>query len=92
MIFVNKDRVASTSHNATGEDEQGFFWPEGTRFKLLQGGVADFFKAVKFYGRTLPKGAVVLEQVGAEEVRCVCKEQFFKEHFVREAEYAAAAQ
>jgi hypothetical protein len=58
-IVTLKDRIGSSSHNANGEDESGYFWRCGTQFELL-----DQKRMVKAYG----KGKTYLKQIGGEEV------------------------
>jgi hypothetical protein len=79
-VFVNKDRVPSSSHNATGEDEQGFFWPAGTRFCPASKATEKRYK--KYCGDYANK--VFLRQIGGEEVVVAMDEWFFKAHFVKE--------
>jgi hypothetical protein len=81
QTFVLKDRIPSSSHNATGEDENGMFWPSGTRFKKLPPERTKFWTTR--YGDYV--GKVFLEQIGGEEVVVVVDEAFFKAHFVQEA-------
>ena len=83
-VFVNKDRIPSSSHNATGEDENGMFWPANTRFQTISKERERFNRKRASEYRSDYKHLVFVEQVGGEEVLVMMNEQFFKDHFVRE--------
>ena len=83
-VFVNTDRIPSSSHNATGEDENGMFWPAHTRFQALPLARERFHRKCASEYRTDHKTLVFVEQIGGEEVVVMMDEQFFKAHFVKE--------
>jgi len=72
-IYTLKVRIPSSSHNATGEDEQGMFWPVGTQFKRLAPRTQAYIR--RKYNDYSDR--VLLEQIGGEEVTvAMTKEQF----------------
>ena len=76
-IYTLKVRIPSSSHNATGEDEQGMFWPAGTQFRRIKPRVEAWYKRKNSeYAEH-----VFLEQIGGEEVTVAMKRQQFAEVF-----------